>query len=80
MVAKSTRKEALVKNLEKEKKETTLVLEKAWEKQKELARLAREIAALKKLLEELKAAGPQPTETWSMIPYYGNEGDSRKPI
>jgi len=67
------RRDVAAKDLAKSRAELT-------EKQKELARLDRQIQELKELISQLKVAGTKPVETHSIIPYLGKRGENRKPI
>ncbi len=80
LAEKTQRKDLLSQGLESEKKTANLAIEKFTQKQTELGRMSSEIIALKKILEELKTAPAKPVETYSIIPYFGKRGDSRKPI
>lgn len=46
----------------------------------EAARLAAELAQLERALEQMKAAGRQAQQTYSVVPYKGKHGDNRRPI
>jgi hypothetical protein len=77
---KKDRKEVLVRHLEMEKREGQAALEKLTEKERELAELNSRVVALKKLLADLKSGGVKPAESYSIVPYFGKKGESKKPI
>ena len=77
---KKDRKQVLVKHLDMEKREGQAALEKLSEKERELAELNSRVVALKKLLADLKAGGVKPAESYSIVPYFGKRGESKKPI
>ncbi len=77
---KKDRKQVLVRHLDMEKREGQAALEKLTEKERELAELNSRVVALKKLLADLKSGGVKPSESYSIVPYFGKRGESKKPI
>ena len=77
---KKDRKQVLVRHLDMETRESKAALEKLTEKERELAELNSRVVALKKLLADLKAGGVKPAESYSIVPYFGKRGESKKPI
>src|SRR5262249_8686505 len=54
--------------------------EKAQDSQQELRRLAGELRALERTLEELRALRERQQHTYSVVPYRGRRGDGRAPL
>lgn len=77
---KKERNHSVTKHLEMERHESQEALKKLTEKERELAELSSRLVALKKLLLDLKAGGLKPAESYSIVPYFGKRGESRKPI
>ena len=77
---KKERNHSVTKHLEMERHESQEALKKLTEKERELAELNSRLVALKKLLLDLKAGGLKPAESYSIVPYFGKRGESRKPI
>lgn len=77
---KKDRKQVIFRHLDMEKREGQAALEKLTEKERELAELNSRVVALRKLLADLKAGGVKPAESYSIVPYFGKRGESKKPI